>query len=183
MRPEYRTGSKFIAALAMACAGFGLPAAVAQTPSPASAAAAAPAPTPAPKARGILTIQREGQPDSALTLADLKALPQSAIVTGTPWQDGKSRFEGVPMSELFKRLGVKDGAVTVSALDGYVADFPFEEAQRFNVILAFRKDGKELTIREKGPLFIIYDYDGAKSTIGEPQLSRSVWQVSAIRIR
>ena len=149
---------------------------------PASAQAAAPAAAPAPSP-ALLTFAREGAQPRVFTRDDLKAMPRHAIVTRTPWHDTRARFEGVKMSDLFRALGIESGAVIVSGLDGYAAAFPVAEAARFEVILADRKDGKPLTVREKGPLFIIYNYDAAKSRIGDQQMSRSVWQVSSMSLR
>lgn len=162
----------------MALCLLSLPPAAAQ-----SAVAAAPSTTAAPKARALLTFQRAGAEDRAITRADLEAMPRHVIETGTPWQDGRSRFEGVKMSDFFRRMGLDKGSVMVAGIDGYVAEFPVEEGDRFDVILADRKDGKALSVREQGPLFIIYNFDAEKGRIGEAQNTRSVWQVVSMKVR
>lgn len=145
--------------------------------------AVAPAPTPAVAAAAttVLDIQAADAPPARLTLADLEALPRREIVTHTPWHDGKVRFEGVPLATLFARFGLRENAITVEALDGYVIEFPAEDARTKPVILAYKADGKYMAVRDKGPLFIIYDFDSSGDLNNDTYYSRAVWQVRSMR--
>lgn len=129
----------------------------------------------------ILTVRKGSDPARVLTLNDLETMPRVSFSTTTPWHDGAQTFEGVPLKTLFERFGFVSGDVKVSALDGYVARIPVEEASRFQVILAYKRGGAYMPVREKGPLFIIYNYDARRSEMSEPQYSRSVWQVRAMQ--
>ena len=173
-----------ILAAAVALAFAGLQPAAAQPAAAATDQLAAAQPAATAKARPLMTFSRPGEADRALTRADFEAMPRHVIETGTPWQNDRSRFEGVKMSDLFRALGVdKDGAVMVGAINGYAAEFPVKEGHDYDVILAFRKDGKELSVREKGPLFIVYNFDLEKGRIAEAQNARAVWQVVSMRVR
>lgn len=185
-RPARRSFARRLANAAIVATALAMTFSAAPQASAQSAAVAAPAVAAAPSAgkqRPILTFSAVGAPDRALTRADLAAMPRHVIETGTPWQDGRSRFEGVRMSDFLRAMGLDKGAVMITGLDGYAAEFPVEEADRYDVILADRRDGKELSIRDRGPLFVIYNFDAEKGRIGEAQHNRSVWQVVSMRVR
>ena len=44
-------------------------------------------------------------------------------------------------------------------------------------------DGKPLSVRDKGPLFLIYPFDKNPELYNEKYFSRSVWQIKKIEIR
>jgi hypothetical protein len=43
-----------------------------------------------------------------------------------------------------------------------------------------KRDGNFITVREKGPLFIIYPYDSDPQLQSQTYYTRSAWQVSEI---
>jgi hypothetical protein len=51
------------------------------------------------------------------------------------------------------------------------------------VILALKRDGEYMPVRDKGPLFIIYPYDNAPELRSQQFYSRSVWQVSRLVVK
>ena len=148
-----------------------------------SATPVAVAPTVAAQAGVVLEMDGPDGARQTFTIADLEKMPRLAYETTTPWHDGKVRFEGVPLGALFDRLGVRSSVVQVEALDGYVIDFPVDDAREKPVILAYKANGAYMAIRDKGPLFVIYDYDSDRKLQSEAYYARSVWQVRSIRAR
>jgi hypothetical protein len=94
-----------------------------------------------------------------MTLSDIEALGTARIVTTTPWHDGEVTFEGVPMSRLMEAVGANGTVAFVHALNNYSSEVPLSDFTRFEPILAYKMDGQEMSIADKGPLFIIYPYD------------------------
>ncbi|MCF1743049.1 molybdopterin-dependent oxidoreductase [Paradevosia shaoguanensis] len=116
--------------------------------------------------------------------AMLAALPQHRIETSTPWTDGKKAFEGVLISDLFDFLGVRDAqTLRAVALNEYEIASPFSEAIEHGALLAMRMDGKPLTRRDKGPIWIVYPRDGSPRIQDERHDARWVWQLTRIEIQ
>jgi hypothetical protein len=130
----------------------------------------------------ILTV--DGKPQDGkraeFTLADLERLPRTAIRTTTPWHDGEQRFEGVLLADLAEHLGVRGGTMQVAALDRRRTTIPVSDFAQHRPLLAFRRNGATMGVKEKGPLFVVYPYDADPALRHEPYLTRSVWQVRSI---
>jgi hypothetical protein len=56
-----------------------------------------------------------------------------------------------------------------------VADF-----SQHGVLLALKRDGNYLTVRDKGPLFIVYPYDSDPALKSPRYYGRSAWQVARL---
>lgn len=110
----------------------------------------------------------------------LMALGLQTVETTNPWYEGKTRFEGVLLDQLMTLVGAKGTAIRVVALNDYVTTIPLEDFKKFKVILAMKRDGNLITVREKGPLFIIYPYDSDPQLQSQTYYTRSAWQVAEI---
>lgn len=115
--------------------------------------------------------------------AEIDALPSVEIVTDTPWYDGPRRFEGPTLASVLAAAGASGTELEVSALNGYSTRLPAADATRYDPIMARRIDGSVLSVRDKGPLFIVYPFDARPETNNEVFIARSVWQVSGIEVR
>lgn len=115
-------------------------------------------------------------------LAMLDALPQRVTKATTPWYTGEHEFSGVIISDLLDYLGAEGDAVTFTALNDYASEIPMEDLKSLPVILATRVDGDELSVRDKGPLFVIYPFDLDSSLYNEVIFGRSVWQVASVTV-
>ena len=110
----------------------------------------------------------------------LEALGLETVETANPWYDGRVRFEGVSIDKLMRLVGAEGTKVTAVALNDYVSSLPMEDFKKFNVILAMKRDGKYMPVRDKGPLFIIYPYDSNPALRTQTYYTRSAWQVAKI---
>ncbi len=113
----------------------------------------------------------------------LEEMMDTVIDTKTPWFDGVSRFEGVLMADLMKRVGAVGETVTATALNDYVTEIPLADFEEFGVILALKHDGEFMSVRDKGPLFIVYPYDDAPELQNQTYFGRSAWQVATLTVR
>jgi hypothetical protein len=133
----------------------------------------------------ILTVSGNisGNSSVDLSIQTLQELPQFEILTTTPWHDGKVYFGGVRLSDLMDHLGAEGTNAEFLALNDYRSVLPISDFKDHMPLLAFKKDGVYMTIRDKGPLFVIYPFDDKPELKTEVYFSRSVWQVRSIEIR
>jgi hypothetical protein len=140
--------------------------------------------TSATSDRAILRIDGAlGGPPVTFTRAELEALGTTRIRTSTPWHDGVQEFEGVPMARVMQAAQARGSAIEVVALNKYRTAIPMEDFQRYQPILALKRGGAYMDIKDKGPLFIIYPYDARAELRTETFYSRSAWQVAAITVK
>lgn len=116
-------------------------------------------------------------------MAMLKALPGRVTATETPWTKGETRFEGPLGSALLDVLGASGTTLHIVALNDYAVDVPVEDFRKWPVILAVTRDGRPMSVRDKGPIFVIYPFDLDPSLRNEKIFSRSAWQVKSIEVR
>lgn len=112
----------------------------------------------------------------------IDALPQRETRTTTPWYDGSQSFTGPLVSAILDAVGATGGTVRVHALNDYNADVPVQDFRDHPVIFATKRNGRVLTVRDKGPLFIIYPFDEEPSLFNELYFGRSVWQIVRIEV-
>lgn len=114
--------------------------------------------------------------------AMLEALGMESFETTTPWYNGPVKFEGVRMQKLMQAVGASGDSVTATALNDYTTDIPIADFERYGVLLALRRDGNEMPVRDKGPLFIVYPYDSRPELKSQKFYSRSAWQVAKLEV-
>ena len=115
--------------------------------------------------------------------AMLEAIGTVKLTTLTPWYDRPTEFEGVSMRALMAYVGAEGTEVVASALNDYQSEIPMADFDRFDVVLALKRDGVPMPIRDKGPLFIVYPFDSDRQLQTEQYYSRSVWQVKELNVR
>jgi hypothetical protein len=115
--------------------------------------------------------------------AMLEKLGATSFSTSTPWYKEPVKFEGVLLAKLMETVGATGDRIVSVALNDYSAEMPMEDAQKFGVILALKRDGEYMTVRDKGPLFIVYPFDSNPDLKVQKYYSRSVWQVARIEVK
>ncbi|MCB1457104.1 MAG: molybdopterin-dependent oxidoreductase [Nitratireductor sp.] len=121
-----------------------------------------------------------GRSDFDLTM--LEALARHQTTAATPWTEGKPTFDGPLLKAVLEAAGARGSRLVVKALNDYSAEVPLADANDLDTILATRIDGKELSVREKGPLFLIYPFDTNPELYNEKYFGRSVWQIREIEV-
>tara|TARA_R110000868_G_scaffold73117_17_gene212465 strand:+ start:259 stop:783 length:525 start_codon:yes stop_codon:yes gene_type:complete len=139
----------------------------------------------APKGKPILTISGKIKHTNSQDRAEfdrdmLEALEQVVVKTKTPWDDDVVTFEGVAMDELMQLVGADGMNVQAVALNDYTTQIPMSDFAMHKVILAIKKNGEYMPVRDKGPLFIIYPYDSKPELQSQIYYGRSAWQLSTI---
>lgn len=153
------------------------------------AASAAPAlALDAPKGEPILTIigPQLAHPNVGQSAQfDLEMLDKLAGRQGTmetPWTKGEVQFTGPLLRSVLEAAGAKGNTLTIKALNDYAAKIPMEDATTLDTILATRMDGQLMSVRDKGPLFLIYPFDLDSGLYNEKYFARSVWQIKEIEV-
>lgn len=144
--------------------------------------------SPAPTGPVILTITGKiantNAPGAAqFDLAMLDALEQRTTITVTPLVRRRTIVRRSLLSAVLEAAGADGTTLKVLALNDYATDIPADDATSYPVILASRLDGKELSVRDKGPLFVIYPFDLAPQLYNEVYFGRSAWQVKSIEVQ
>ncbi|KAG1655712.1 Sensor histidine kinase AruS [Nymphon striatum] len=91
--------------------------------------------------------------------AALMELPATTFETSTIWTEGVHVFTGVSLADLVAELGVESGQFLATAINDYTVEIPYEDAVEGGPIIAYLMDGEEMSLRDKGPLWVIYPYD------------------------
>jgi hypothetical protein len=138
-----------------------------------------------PQGDVILTISgavlsRNSADGAEFDLEMLRALDSTEIKTTTIWTDGTQLFEGVALDVLVKRLGIEGGTLRATAINDYSVEIPVSDAVAGGPIIAYALNGEAMSIRDKGPLWIIYPYDSSSEYRSEVVYSRSIWQLDRI---
>lgn len=118
-----------------------------------------------------------------LTLSEFEAIDASTVETRTPWHKEKTLFSGVSGAALLKYLGTRATEVDAVALNDYKVTLPVSDLSDTGLIFATRKNGELMSVREKGPIFIIYPFDGNPSLDNEVIYARSIWQLKALNFK
>jgi hypothetical protein len=127
-----------------------------------------------------LTLSRESK-TIELTLEELAALPQVTLVTENEFSDGKVAYRGPLMRDVLAQFGLEHAdAVRLTAANDYFVDIPTGDFQAYDVILAMQADGKPLSRRDRGPLWLMYPISDHAELNDPVYFRRLIWQVVRI---
>ncbi|MDP0522253.1 oxidoreductase [Serratia marcescens] len=117
-----------------------------------------------------------------LTKAMMDALPKTSITTSTAWTP-KEKFTGTSFKDILTEVGITGKIVRVHALNDYWVDIPMSDVDKYNIILASKRNDTPLKVRDFGPYFVIYPLDEHYEELNKPIFySRFVWQVEHITV-
>jgi hypothetical protein len=147
-------------------------------------------PVPPPTEPVVLTVRgRLGRPHAeAGATFDIPTLERIGLIrftTPTAWTDGLVTFEGVLLSRLLEVLAVP-GDVTelaMTALDDYQVTIPAADVRTWPVILALKRDGQYMSVRNKGPLWVVYPRHAFPELQQAKHNPKWIWQLKEIVIR
>ncbi|MGZ3217119.1 putative pterin-binding protein [Paracoccus sp. T5] len=134
---------------------------------------------PAASEEPILTVEGP-QGTASYDLEALKEMEAVTFTTSTIWTDGPHEYTGVPLRDLLEHAGITEGSVQATAINDYAVEIPLDEVTEHHPIVAYHMDGEPMSIREKGPLWVIYPFDSDAALRAEVIYSRSIWQLARI---
>ncbi|QQR38720.1 molybdopterin-dependent oxidoreductase [Devosia rhizoryzae] len=144
-------------------------------------------PLPAPTGPVILTVAGDLEVTNSDEGADfdremLYALGLTDLVTTTAWTDGPQTFRGVALQTVLDRVGAKGTTIKATALNDFRTSIPYEEAAKYNVLLASEMNGEEMSVRDRGPLWIVYPRSDFSELQAPEYNDRWAWQLRTLEI-
>lgn len=141
----------------------------------------------APKGRIVLSVtgnitNTNAEGVATFDMEMLQAMAGRSATMETPWTNGKTTFEGPLLRAILEAAGASGKTLKVIALNDYAAQVPVEDATGYETILALKMNGTAMSVRDKGPLFMIYPFDLHPELYNEKYFSRSVWQIKEIEV-
>ena len=120
------------------------------------------------------------------SMEDLLALEQTTISTLNNYVDDKTTFSGPLAKDVFQGIDLEaTDTVKASAVNDYFVSIPAVDFLESPVILAVLRDGKPMSLRDKGPVWIIYQTEDYSDDT-EPSVSmihnRLIWQLSKMEV-
>jgi hypothetical protein len=112
----------------------------------------------------------------------LMDMDATIIETSTIWTEGEQTFQGVALHVLLDALGVEDGTLLATAINDYTVEIPVSDAVAGGPIIAYMQNDEAMSVRDKGPLWVVYPYDSSAIYRSEVVYSRSIWQLDRIAI-
>ena len=118
-----------------------------------------------------------------LTREQVEALGEASIRTGTSWTEGVSEFSG-PSAAVVAGLADKPfKEVLAVALNDYQVVLPAEDFDADAFVLATRRDGEPMRVRDRGPFWVVYNFDELSTADRSEAETRSIWQLSRLVFR
>ncbi|WP_114946816.1 oxidoreductase [Microvirga calopogonii] len=143
---------------------------------------------PLPSAKGEILLTVVGEIDvtnapgrAEFDRAMLEALGRKSLAATFVISGKKHRFEGVPLRAVLDRVGGRGGTIRASAWNDYEVDIPWDDL-KYDPLLAMSADGEVLSLRDKGPLWIVYPRDDYSALRDDIHDSRWVWQLNRLRV-
>lgn len=143
---------------------------------PPLAQAQTPAPGPVLTVSGTRGLTRD------YTMAALEAMPQVEVRTSNPWSKTAVSYSGPLLRTVLEATGADGQTVRAVALNDYRVALPTADVREHNVILATRANGQPLSVRDKGPLFVVYPFDAEPALKQQLYYERSIWQVRRLQV-
>ena len=112
----------------------------------------------------------------------LAEMPQVEISTTTIWTEGNQSFVGVPLLAFFEGIPVNSNSVRATALNDYSVEIPLDDPSTSFALVAHHRNGETMSVRDKGPLWIVYPYDDHASLQSEIVHARSIWQLRKLEL-
>ncbi len=145
------------------------------------------APGPASAGNTVLTLRNAtaiGNQEVRLSEGDLLGLPQVTIRTHTEFTDGEVEFVG-PLARDVLDLIAAGTATTAHmvAVNQYAVDIPISDFADFDVIFALYADGNRLSLRDKGPIWVMYPLDQHEELQDSLYNVRLIWQLTEVELR
>jgi len=115
--------------------------------------------------------------------AMLEQIGSGFLQTTTPWTDGRPVFRGVLARDLLAAIEAEGEMVRAIALNDYRYDIPLSDFARYPVLIAYEMNGEPLSVRDKGPLWIVYPLDQFSELRNSKTRRKMVWQLDELQVR
>lgn len=116
------------------------------------------------------------------TMAEALAMPSYHMRTSTNWT-AVSDFKGVRVTDVLERYHLKGSKLYFRCFDGYSYVIPWNDLVRYNVILAYERDGVRMSLKSLGPFALIYPRTSFPSELGGSETDpKFIWMIKEISV-
>ncbi len=115
-------------------------------------------------------------------LAMLERLPQTTFTTQTPWDKHPVKFSGPLLRDVLAVVKASGTALHAVAVNDYKTTIPVSDTNRYPVVVAHKMNDQAISVRTKGPLFIVYPFDSKPELQDPVYYDRSAWQLRELKI-
>lgn len=129
---------------------------------------------------GAIKITNSAQ-GAIFDMAMLNALPRHSVSTHNLWTEGLNTYQGFSAEDLLSMLENKGNILQITALNDYITEIPITDFIEEGAIFATHKNGKQMSIRNLGPIMVIYPFDSNENVRSDIYYSRSIWQIRHIK--
>ena len=112
----------------------------------------------------------------------LQAIGTATITTTSIWTEGRHTYTGVALKALAAELGAGDANLRFHALNDYAVEFAAGDSNDTAPILAYEVDGVPMSVRDKGPVWVLYPFDASAEYRTDMIYERSIWQLDRIDV-
>lgn len=121
--------------------------------------------------------------EAAFTKEELLEMPQLTVVTKNDYVDDVTTFQGPSLRHVLEEMEIgPEAQLKMVALNDFVSQVPAQDAFDYDVVLAVLRDGEEMPVRGKGPIWLIYPMDAHPELKTEVYNNRLVWQLKSILV-
>jgi len=115
----------------------------------------------------------------------LERLGLIRFTTTTAWTDGLITFEGVLLSRLLEVLAMSSDVteLAMTALNDYQVVIPVVDVHTWPVMIALKRDGQYMSVRNKGPLWVVYPRHAFPELAQAKHNPKWIWQLKEMVIR
>jgi hypothetical protein len=136
-----------------------------------------------PAAAAPELILRGAGEQRVLTRSDLEQLPQTTIVTASPYFPGRVAFSGPSLARVLSLLDTsRFSRVTLKALNSYQVSATLEELLALDAIIATRRDGEPMAVRDLGPFWVMLPLSDRPELDSLVYHRFMVWQLTHIEL-
>lgn len=128
-------------------------------------------------------IDGKAVPAASFDIDMLEAMPTEKFTTKNPWTEGATEFEGVRFNVLLESIGADVSNVSLYALDEYSVDIMGGKFNEVPIVVAYKRDGEYMSIRELGPLWLMYPFDDYPHLDTSLTRGHCVWQLIRIEVK
>lgn len=118
------------------------------------------------------------------TSEEIDGFDQVVIDTGNDFSDGVAKFEGPLARDVIGASGGSlEGMGVFVAANDYRVEIPLEDFVNYDVIFATSMNGNRLSLRDKGPIWIIYPMTDNPELHDSAFNARLIWQLVKIELK
>ncbi|KAF0675050.1 molybdopterin-dependent oxidoreductase [Profundibacterium mesophilum] len=111
----------------------------------------------------------------------LSQLETIEVVTDNDYVSEVTRFTGPLLRDMFTDPPLdRDDELHLTALNDYTVVIPASDAIDYDVILATHIDGKPMSVRSKGPIWVIYPMSDHSELSEASYNDRLIWQLAKV---